>query len=570
MATLEDIRHSAAHLLAAAVMELWPDTKRTIGPAIEDGFYFDFEFSKPISEADFPKIESKMREILITWKKFERHELNAEQAKKEYKNNPYKIELIDEFSKQGQKLTFYKSGSYWDLCKGGHVENPQKELQNFKLLKTAGAYWRGSEKNKMLTRIYGTAFPAKKELDDYLQMLEEAKKRDHRIIGRDLDLFFFHEYSPGAAIFLPKGAIIYNELLNFLRAEYKKRGYQEVVTPLLYEKSLWETSGHWQYYKDNMFNLEIEKRTFSLKPMNCPSHCLIYKNKLWSYRDLPLRIADFAQLHRNELSGTLSGLTRVRKFSQDDAHLFVTEEQLEDEIESLVDFEKFVYEEVFSFDYLMTLGTRPDEFMGDKKLWDKAEKILEEILKKRKIKYKIAPKDGTFYGPKIDLRVKDSLNREWQLATIQIDFQLPIKFDLSYEGNDGKKHTPIMIHRAILGSLERFIALLTEHYAGKFPVWLSPVQAVLMTVADRHNKYALELKDEMQNKGIRAELDDRSESIGKKVRDNQAMKIPYVVTIGDKEFQSNNLAVRTRDNKIIMLEKQEFIDKVLKEIKDRK
>ncbi|HLC86248.1 MAG TPA: threonine--tRNA ligase [Candidatus Nanoarchaeia archaeon] len=569
MSTLEELRHSCAHLLAAAVMKLYPDAKRTIGPATEDGFYYDFEFSKPISETDLEKIEKTMREILSSWKKFEKKEATAAEAKKEFKNNQYKLELIEEFSKEGKKLTLYKSGEYVDLCKGGHSENPSKELQNFKLLKIAGAYWRGNEKNKMLTRVYGTAFATKKELDDYLKMLEESKKRDHRILGEQLGLYFFHEYSPGAPIFLPKGAIIYNELIKLLREEYRRRGYEEVLTPLLYEKALWETSGHWQHYKDNMFNMESEKKIYSLKPMNCPSHCLIYKHKLWSYKELPLRIADFASLHRNELSGTLAGLTRVRKFSQDDAHIFITEEQMQEEIEKVLDFEKFIYNDIFKFNYSMTLGTRPDNFMGEKKLWEKAEKILEEILKKKKMPYKIEEKDGTFYGPKIDLRAKDALGREWQLATVQLDFQIPLRFELTYEGNDGKKHTPIMIHRAIYGSLERFIALLVENYAGKFPVWLSPVQVVLMTIADRHNEYAKKLEEEMKKEGIRVEVDDRAESIGKKVRDHQAMKINYLVTLGDREIESNNLAIRTRDNKVININKEEFIKRIKEEIINR-
>ncbi|MBS3175051.1 threonine--tRNA ligase [Candidatus Woesearchaeota archaeon] len=569
MLNLENLRHSCAHLLAAAVMEIWPDAKRTIGPAIEEGFYYDFDFKEPISELDLPKIEKKMSQILQSWKKFEKTEVTSEEAKKEFKDNQYKLELIEEFSKEGKKLTLYRSGNYVDLCKGGHIDSPSKELQYFKLLKIAGAYWRGNEKNKMLTRIYGTAFPTKKELEDYLKMLEEAKKRDHRVLGEKLDLFFFHEYSPGAPIFLPKGTIIFNALLKLLREEYKKRNYQEVITPLLYEKTLWETSGHWQHYKDNMFNMESEKKMFSLKPMNCPSHCLIYKHKLWSYRDLPLRIADFAPLHRNELSGTLSGMTRVRKFSQDDAHIFVTEEQLKEEIENVLGFEKYIYNNIFRLDYSMTLGTRPEKFMGDKKLWDKAEKLLQEILKQKEIPFKIAEKDGTFYGPKIDLRVKDALGREHQLATIQLDFQLPLRFELTYEGSDGKKHTPIMIHRAMLGSLERFMGVLIEHYAGKFPLWLSPVQVAIITVADRHIEYAKKLYNELKEQDIRVDLDDRAESIGKKVRDNQQMKINYIITIGDKEINSNELAIRTRDNEVINLNKEKFIKKLLEEMKNK-
>lgn len=568
MPTLEEIRHSTAHMLAAAVTKLWPDTKLGIGPIIEDGFYYDFDLKHKFTLEDLKKIEEVMQELIKKKEKFEKKLITAKEAKKQFKKDPYKLELIKDFEKEKKQISFYKTGNFIDLCKGPHVKDTS-QLGNFKLLKISGSYWKGDSKNKSMQRIYGTAFLTKQELDAHLHNIEEAKKRDHRILGEQLQLFFFHEYSPGSPIFLPKGAIVYNELINFLRQEYKKRDYQEVITPLLYEKSLWETSGHWQHYKDNMFNLEIEKRTFSLKPMNCPSHCLIYKNKLWSYKELPLRIADFANLHRNELSGTLSGLTRVRKMSQDDSHIFVTEEQLESEISKLIDFEKFIYEKAFKFDFVMTLGTRPNNFIGDKKLWDKAEKILESILKKNKILYKIAEKDGAFYGPKIDLKVKDVLNREWQLGTIQLDFQLPLRFELTYEGKDGKKHTPIIIHRAILGSLERFIALLIEHYSGKLPVWISPVQVVLMTIADRHTNYAKKLEEELKNSNIRTELDDRSESIGKKVHDNQVMKIPYLITIGDKEVETNNLAIRTRDNKVINMKKQEFINKVLNEIKEK-
>ena len=567
---LDNLRHTCAHLLAKAVKDLWPGTHNAIGPSIEDGFYQDFDFGKvKISEEDLQKIEKRMRQIVENWKQFKFNEVTVSEAKKLFKDNPYKLELIEDFSKEGKKLTTNNPGDFLDLCKMGHIENPSKELKNFKLLKIAGAYWRGNEKNTMLTRIYGTAFSTKEELDSYLKMLEESKKRDHRVLGEKLGLIMFTEYSPGAPMFLPKGAIIYNELLKLLREEYKKRGYQEVITPLLYEKGLWETSGHWEFYKDNMFSMESEKRIFNLKPMNCTSHCLIYKHKIWSYKELPLRIADFAPLHRNELSGTLSGLTRVRKFSQDDSHIFVTEEQLEKEIENVLDFEKYIYNDIFKLDYYMRLGTRPDEFMGEVKLWDKAEKILAKLLKDKKIKHVIKEKEGAFYGPKIDLMVKDALNREWQLATIQVDFQIPLRFNLTYEGSDGKKHTPIIIHRAIMGSIERFFALIIENYAGKFPLWLSPTQVAIMTIADRHVEYAKKLREELEKDNIKVDLDDRTESIAKKVRDNQAQYINYLITIGDKEMESNNLAIRTRDNNVINMNKEEFIKKIVKEIKER-
>ncbi|MBI5391927.1 threonine--tRNA ligase [Candidatus Woesearchaeota archaeon] len=569
MANLDALRHSAAHLLAAAVIKLWPDAKRTIGPPIEDGFYYDFEFSVPITEADLPKIEKAMKEILQTWKKFEKQEVSVQEAKKEFKDNLYKLELIDEFAKEGQSLTVYQSGGYRDLCRGGHVENPSKELQHFKLLKVAGAYWRGSEKNKMLTRIYGTAFPTKEELQEYLTNIEEAKKRDHRILGKQLDLFSFNEVSPGSVFFHPKGAIIYNELMAFLRKEYKKRGYQEVITPTIYDKSLWETSGHWEHYKENMFVLKMDGKDASLKPMNCPSHILLYKTSLKSYKNLPLRIADFAPLHRNELRGVLGGLTRVRRFSQDDAHIFVTEEQLEQELNNVIDFVKYVYSDVFKFEYSVNLSTKPEKAMGDPDLWKKAEKVLAEVLEKKKIPFKINPGDGAFYGPKIDIQLKDALKRNHQVATIQLDFQTPSRFEATYEGKDGKKHTPIMIHRAILGSLERFIGILIEHFEGKFPTWLAPVQVVIMTIADRHSAFAKKIAEEWNEEGLRVEVDDRAESIGKKVRDNQMLKINYLVTIGDKEMESGNLAIRTRDNKVQTMNKAEFLNQIQKEIKEK-
>ncbi len=568
MADLERIRHSAAHILAAALKKLWPDIKLGIGPVIEEGFYYDIDSKHVFTPEDFPKIEKEMEEIIKKDEKFEKKILKKTEAKKLFKNDPYKSELIEDIEKRNEEISIYKTGEFVDLCHGPHVAS-SKEICAFKLLKISGSYWKGDAKNKQLQRIYGTAFVTKGELKEYQQRVEEAKKRDHRVLGEQLGLLMIHEYSPGAPFFLPKGTIVYQELIKFLREEYLKRGYKEVITPLLYNKKLWETSGHWEFYKDNMFHVEIEKEIFSLKPMNCPSHCLIYKHKLWSYKDLPLRIADFAPLHRNELSGTLTGLTRVRKFSQDDAHIFVTKDQLEEEMREFLAFEKDIYEKVFKFEYIISLGTRPEEYMGEKKLWDEAEKALENVLKEKNLPYTIKEKDGAFYGPKIDLKVKDSLGRAWQLGTMQLDFQLPSRFELTYEGTDGKKHVPIMIHRAILGSLERFIAILIEHFSGKFPLWLSPVQIVFATVADRHVPFAENLKKEFENAGLRAELDARSESIGKKVRDHQAMKINYVIVIGDKEMESGELAIRTRENKVVNLKKENFLEQVKKEIAER-
>jgi len=562
---LETLRHSTSHVLASAVLELFPETKLGIGPAIEDGFYYDFDLKHTLTPEDLEKLEKKMKEIINKNLRFEKKEVTKKEAEKLFKDQPYKLELINELK---GKITIYKHGDFIDLCSGPHI-NYTKGIKAFKLLKLSGAYWKGDSKNKQLQRIYGTSFQNKEQLETYLKNQEEAKKRDHRVLGEQLNLFMFHEFSPGAPFFLPNGTIIYNELMKFVREQYKKRGYQEVITPLLYEKKLWETSGHWEHYHENMFNLEIEKRTFSLKPMNCPSHCLIYKNKLYSYKELPLRIADFAPLHRNELSGTLGGLTRVRKMSQDDSHIFVAEEQLEEEINNVIEFEKFIYRDTFKFEFSMVLSTRPESFMGEIKLWDKAEKLLESVLKKNKINYAIAHKDGAFYGPKIDMIVKDSLGRDWQLATIQLDFQLPLRFNLTYEGKDSKKHTPIMIHRAIIGSFERFMGLLIETYAGKFPLWLTPIQVKIITVTDRHISYANKLKQELENNNIRTELDERPESIGKKIVDAHKDIPFYIITIGDKEISSNILAVRTRENKVINVEKDKFMESLIKDIKNR-
>ncbi len=569
MPTIEEIRHSCAHLLASAVQHFYPNVKLGIGPVIDDGFYYDFDLDHTFTPEDFPQFEQYMQELVKKNLPYERKQVTKEEAKKLFHTQPYKLELIEEFSKEGKELTAYKTGDFLDLCRGGHAKTT-REIGAFKLLRVAGAYWRGDAKNKQLQRIYATAFPDKKQLQQYLTLLAEAKQRDHRTLGEQLGLFFVHEYSPGAPIFLPKGTLVYTALIQLIRDEYKKRGYQEVITPLLYEKGLWETSGHWEHYKENMFNLESEKKVYSLKPMNCPSHCLVYKQKMWSYKELPLRIADFAPLHRNELSGTLSGLTRVRKFIQDDAHIFLTEDQLEQEIENVLEFMRTIYNDIFKMNYTMHLGTRPENFMGDKNLWDKAEQLLEKILKKKKLPYTLAPGDGAFYGPKIDLRVKDALNREWQLATVQLDFQIPLRFELTYEGSDGRKHTPIMIHRAVYGSIERFFALLIEHYAGKFPVWLAPVQVAIITVADRHVAYAEELKKTLQENNIRVELDARMESIPKKVRDHQKQKVPYTITIGDKELESKQLAIRARDNTVSMLSQDAFLKKIKEEIEMKK
>lgn len=569
--SLESYRHSLAHLLAAAVLELYPDTKRAIGPAIENGFYYDFEFKQAISDDNLREIEKKMRQILATWDKFERKEVSVSETKKEFKDNPYKIELIDEFSKEGKKLTLYKSGNYVDLCRGGHADSA-KEIKpdSFKLTHTAGAYWRGDVKNAQLTRIYGVAFASKKELDEYLKLVEEAKKRDHRVIGSKLDLFSFDELSPGSPFFHPKGAIIFIQLLGFLRGEYFKRGYKEVITPLIYDKELWKTSGHLEHFNEQIFGIKLDNKDAALKPMNCPSHCVIYKKSFKSYRDLPLRIADFAVLHRNELKGVLGGLTRVRKFSQDDAHIFVTPEQIQDEIFSLIDFLNYIYKEVFDFDYKIELSTKPEKAMGDGKLWEQAEKSLADALKKKKLDFKINPGEGAFYGPKIDFHIKDVLGRSWQLGTIQLDFNLPERFELEFEDKDGKKKRPIMIHRALLGSIERFMAILIEHYAGKFPLWLAPEQVRIVTVSDKFNAYADGVAEKLRKNNIRVEVDKRAESIPKKVREAQIQYVPLIVTIGEKEESGNTLAVRTLDGNVKFgIKVDEFILKATSNIEER-
>lgn len=577
---LNNLRHSCAHLLAAAVMKLWPGTKRAIGPSIEDGFYFDFEFPQPISEKDFPKIEKTMREIVKKWDGFERHELSKEEAKKEYPDNSYKHELIDEFSSKGEKLSFYKSGDYWDLCRGGHIENPKKELQYFKLLSVAGAYWRGDEKNPMLTRIYATCFPSKKELEDYLWQQEEVKKRDHRVLGPKLNLFFFDEAAPGIPFYTPKGDVVRDTLRNFVRDVSYGEGYQEVKLPLIFDNQIWKKSGHWEHFKDDMFILKVEGRDFALKPMNCPGHMVLYKHGQYSYRDLPIRFAEMSSLHRNELSGTLSGLTRVRAFVQDDTHIFLTPDQITMEVIDLLDKIKKIYA-VFKMKIEdVHLSTRPDKALGEPKEWDQAEHALAVALKKAGWKYKISPGEGAFYGPKIDMQIKDILGRKWQLATIQLDFQMPKRFELEYVDKDGNKKTPIVIHRALLGSFERFLAILIEQYAGAFPAWLAPIQAIVLPISEKQNKYARQIAESLKKEKIKAQLDDRNESVGRKIREAELQKIPYMLIVGEKEVKDRSVAVRARnqparrslgegrkDLGAMMLDK--FIKKICEEIETR-
>ena len=570
---LEPIRHSLAHLLAAAVLELWPQAKPTIGPAIDTGFYYDFDFKKPISEEDLPKIEKKMREILKTWEKFTGKKVSKKEALKYFADNPFKRELVEEISTKGEDITFYTSGKFTDLCRGGHVSSA-KEIseQSFKLTSIAGAYWRGSEKNPMLTRIYGAAFQTKQELEDYLKQALEAKKRDHRLLGPKLELFMFHETSPGMPYWLPKGVAIYNELINFWREDHRARGYQEIVSPLLNKKELYVTSGHYEHYWDSMFTAKTkEGEEYGVKAMNCPNAMVVFGSRPRSYKDLPLRLSDTDTLHRNELSGTLSGLLRVREFRQDDAHIFVTEDQIGEEYDNIFQIVERFYS-IFGIEYSYRLGTRPESYLGDVKTWNKAEATLEQILKKNKKPYTVAEKDGAFYGPKVDILIKDVIGREWQLGTIQLDFQQPRRFELEYIAADGKKKTPVVIHRVIYGSLERFIAILIEHFAGAFPLWLAPVQVVILPISDEQNGYAEKVASELRTtvRGLRLEIDDRSESIGRKIRDAELLKIPYMLIVGKKEVQEKTVSLRQRGEKDLgAMKLEKFVDKIRKEIETK-
>lgn len=559
---LDVIRHSAAHLFAQALLRLYPESKLTIGPVVDEGFYYDIDSDRTFSTNDFPGIEAEMEKIVREDLPVYREEISKHDALKLFADNPFKVEMINELPEH-EKISMYKQGEFFDLCRGPHVPRTSR-LKAVKLSKVAGAYWRADSKNKQLQRVYGYAFAERKELDAYLKLLEEAEKRDHRTLTQDLDLVYFHEYSPGAPFFLGKGTIMYNILVDFIRAEYKKRGYQEVITPQMYNKKLWETSGHWEHYKDNMFVLNIEGQEYSMKPMNCPSHCLIYNRDVKSYKDLPVRIADFCNLHRNEFSGTLTGMMRVRKFAQDDAHIFCRFDQIEEEVLGVLEFIKYVWDNVFKFKLKYYLSTRPENAMGSPELWEKAEGLLAAALEKAGIPYTIKAGDGAFYGPKIDIDIEDALGRKWQCPTCQLDFNLPSRFSTMYVDSDGKKQQCVMIHRAVLGSLERFFGIMTEHFAGKFPLWLSPVQIKLLPIADRHVEYCKELQAEMDRHGLRVEIDERTESTPKKVRDAQLMNIPLMITIGDKEMENHTLAVRTLDGKVKFgVVKESFIHKIV-------
>jgi len=563
----ERLWHSTSHVLAAAVQQLYPDAKLAIGPAIEEGFYYDFDVAQPFKPEDLEKIEKKMEEIIKSGEKFVQKEKSKKEALELFKEQPYKIELIKGLP--GEKATVYETGKFFDLCKGPHIENT-KQIGAAKLLRVSGAYWKGSEKNKMLQRIYGISFPDKKMLRQWIFAREEAEKRNHLKLGKELDLFSMQPEAPGCVFIHPNGMVVWNQLIDFWREEHRKAGYVEVSTPLILKKELWLKSGHWDHYKENMYFTVIDGEDFAVKPMNCPGGILIYKTRRRSYRELPLRVAELGIVHRHELSGVLNGLFRVRKFTQDDAHIYCTEEQVEQEITGVIDLIDRFYK-VFGFTYNVELSTRPENAMGSKQVWDKAEDALKNALQKKKMEFRINEGDGAFYGPKIDFHIKDSLGRTWQCATIQLDFSMPEKFDLNFVGKDDKMHRPVMIHRVIYGSLERFFGILIEHYGGAFPLWLAPVQVALIPIADRHASYAEKAAKEMEEAGLRVSLDARQESVSAKVRDAQLQKVPYILVVGDREEKEGSVAVRLRNGKVEgAMKAKDFVEKAQKEARGRK
>jgi len=542
---LEILRHSASHLMAQAVKRLYPGTRLGIGPAIEDGFYYDMEIPAQIGEDDLDAIEKEMRRISKENLPVIREVLPRKEAEKLFaeRDETYKLELISEL--EGDTLTIYRQGEFVDLCRGPHVSNTSV-LKHFTLLSVAGAYWRGDEKNKMLTRIYGTAFASKEALEAHITRIEEAKKRDHRKLGRELDLFSTQPEAPGFPFFHPKGMVVINRLVDFWRKEHVRRGYCEIRTPLILDRDLWIRSGHWDHYRENMYFTEIDEHPFAIKPMNCPGGMLVYKSQIRSYRDLPLRMAELGTVHRHERSGVLHGLMRVRSFTQDDAHLYVTPEQIKEEILGIMDLVRYIYTDVFGFSYRVELSTRPEKAMGDPKMWEIAERDLQEALEEADVSYKINPGDGAFYGPKIDFHLEDCIGRTWQCGTIQLDFQMPEKFDISYIGPDGAQHRPVMLHRTVYGSLERFLGILIEHFAGAFPYWLAPVQVRLVPVSEDHNEYAKTVAARLKEAEVRVDIDFRDEKLGKRIRDAQLQKVPFMIVVGDREVETLTVAVRDR------------------------
>lgn len=561
--------HTSSHIMAQAVQRLFPDAKFAIGPAIDEGFYYDFDVEKPFTDEDKAKIEEEMKKIVKEDIKIERFSLPKQEALKKMEGQPYKQELINDLP-EGEEISFYKQGDFVDLCAGPHLQSTGK-VKCVKILSSSGAYWRGSEDNKMLQRIYAISFPKASQLEEYLQLLEEAKRRDHRKIGKELELFFFDKTAPGMPYWLPKGLKMFNTLIDFWRKEHEARGYQEFSAPQLNSSVLWKTSGHWDHYKDDMFVLKDADGTEqALKPMSCPNAIKVYQTKMRSYKDLPLRFNDVDVIHRNEKSGQLNGLFRVRMFRQDDSHNFITEKQIASEIKDILQMANKFYK-VFGLEFTPSLSTRPDDYMGELEVWDRAEQELRDVLDEMygEGNYQIKEKDGAFYGPKIDIQMKDCLGRQWQMGTIQLDFQLPLRFDLSYIDADGERKTPIIIHRVIYGSLERFIGLITEHFAGAFPLWIAPVQVKVLTISDEYKEYADKITRQLLDKNIRIEVDDRNEKIGYKIREAQVQKVPYMLIIGEKELKDNVISVRSRkDGDIGQMSIDKFIEKVEDEVKN--
>lgn len=577
---LEIIRHSAAHVLAAAVLEMFPEAKFGTGPAIENGFYYDFDLPRTLIPEDLPILEEKMKAIIKANHKFEKAEISVNSAIEDFKKlgQDYKVEIIHDLEKEFspstemQNVTIYQTGKFVDLCRGPHIDSTGEiKADAFKLTKISGAYWKADEKNKQMQRIYGVVFESKKDLEEYLHMIEETEKRDHKKLGRELDLFSFHSEAPGSAFWHPKGMIIWNELEKFGKSIRKKYGNLEIQTPQLAKSILWKTSGHWDHYKDDMFYFDVEKETYCLKPMDCPFNIKIYQTKQRSYKELPIRYTEIGRVMRNEKSGQLNGLLRVRSITQDDAHIFAMESQIEEEIMTLLKMVKEYYK-VFDIEPEFYLSTRPENFMGEIPTWDKAEEDLKNALAKEKIKYELKEKDGAFYGPKIDIDMKDALGRKWQLATIQLDFQLPQRFELEYIGQDGSKQIPVMIHAAIFGSLERFIGIFIEHTGGNLPTWLSPVQTVIIPIsAEKFGDYAKEVAKKLEEAGVRVKVDDSSETLGKRISEAEKQKIPYMLVVGEKEMESKSVAVRGRGTKNQdVMKVDEFVEKIVAEIKDKK
>lgn len=576
---LEILRHSSAHILAAAVLEMFPEAKFGMGPAIENGFYYDFELPRTLIPEDLPLLEENMRKIIKANFPFEKQEISAENATRHFEQaqQNYKVEIIKDLQKKSElssefsgNVTLYKTGNFVDLCSGPHIDSTGEiRTDAFKLTKISGAYWKGDEKNNQLQRIYGIAFENKKQLQEYLTQQEEAVKRDHKKIGKELDLFSFHSEAPGSAFWHPKGMTIWNELEKFGKNLRKKYGFSEIQTPILAKNTLWQASGHWDHYKDSMFYFNVDKETYCLKPMDCPFNIKIYQTAMRSYRDLPIRYTEIGRILRNEKSGELNGLFRVRHLTQDDSHIFATKQQIEKEIETLLKLTKEYYG-IFGIEPEFFLSTRPEDFMGELEDWNEAENNLENALKNEQVKYAIKEKDGAFYGPKIDIDIKDALGRRWQLATIQLDFQLPQRFSLEYTDNNGEKKTPVIIHAAIFGSFERFIGILTEHFAGAFPLWLSPVQIKIIPISEKFESYAKKIQEKLSENDVRVEMSLEAERLGKRIAEAEKQKIPYMVIIGEKEMEAETVAIRKHgDKKQETLSLNEFVEKIKKEITEK-